>query len=75
MLNDLLTIERGLTAHGIDLVARHPDIKDMAKGRALLVRLRANGNIASVVDGALTLEYYLGMCAEMGRPNPPVILD
>lgn len=48
MLNDLFTIERGLTAHGIDLVACHPDIKDIAKGRALLVRLRADGSIASV---------------------------
>jgi len=39
------------------------------------INLDAAGNITSVVDGALTLEYYLGMCAEMGHPNPPVLVD
>lgn len=48
MLNDLLTIERGLTAAGIDFGAAHPDVKDMAKGRALRVRLGAGGRVSSV---------------------------
>src|ERR1051325_3507354 len=48
MLNDLLSIERGMAAHGISLVGRHPDIKDMAKGGALRVRLAADGHIVAV---------------------------
>ncbi|MBI1867238.1 MAG: hypothetical protein HYS06_02910 [Methylocystis sp.] len=37
-----------MTAHGVGLVGRHPDIKDMAKGGALRVRLDASGTIAAV---------------------------
>ena len=48
MLNDLLLIERGLVANGIELGERHPDIKDMAKGFALRVRLDSNGRVNSV---------------------------
>lgn len=48
MLNDLLAVERGLAARGIDLVDRHPDVKDMAKGPALRVRLAADGRLVSV---------------------------
>lgn len=48
MLNDLLIIERGLSAHGVDVAGRHPDIKDMAKGGALRVRLAAGGRVTSV---------------------------
>lgn len=48
MLNDLLAIERGLTASGIDLVGRHPDVKDVAKGSALRVRLAEGGRVSSV---------------------------
>ncbi len=48
MLNDLLEIERSLTANGISLPDRHPDIKDMAKGLALRVRLGVGGRIAQV---------------------------
>lgn len=48
MLNDLLSIERGMAAHGINFVERHPDIKDMAKGLALRVRLAAGGHIDAV---------------------------
>lgn len=48
MLNDLFAIERGLTAHGIELADRHPDIKDMARGLAFRVRLHADGRISSV---------------------------
>lgn len=39
------------------------------------INLDADGNITSVVDGATTLEFYLAMCAEMGHPNPPVIVE
>lgn len=45
MLNDLYGIERGLEAHGVVVAAQHPDIKDMAKGGAILVRLDARGVI------------------------------
>jgi hypothetical protein len=48
MLNDLLTVERGLAACGIGLVGRHPDVKDMAKGWALRVRLHVEGYFASL---------------------------
>jgi hypothetical protein len=48
MLNDLLAIERGLTANGVDLVGMHPDIKDVAKGSALRVRLADSGRVSSV---------------------------
>jgi len=39
------------------------------------INLDADGNITSVVDGSLTLEFYLAMCREMGHPNPPVIVE
>lgn len=39
------------------------------------INLDADGNITSVVDGATTLAFYLAMCAEMGIPNPPVIVE
>ncbi len=39
------------------------------------INLDAEGNITSVVDGALTLEFYLAMCEEMGLPKPPVLVD
>lgn len=45
MLNDLALIERLMRRDGIDLVDRHPDVKDMAKGEALRVRLDAQGRI------------------------------
>lgn len=48
MLNDLLAIERGLTASGIDLGGRHPDVKDVGKGLALRVRLAEGGRVSSV---------------------------
>lgn len=48
MLNDLFAIERGFAAHGIDLVGRHPDIKEMARGWALGVRLTASGAIGEI---------------------------
>ncbi len=39
------------------------------------INLDADGNITSVVDGPLTLQFYLALCAEMGHPNPPVIVE
>jgi 2,4'-dihydroxyacetophenone dioxygenase len=39
------------------------------------INLDAEGNITSVVDGQLTLDFYLALCAEMGIPNPPVIVE
>jgi quercetin dioxygenase-like cupin family protein len=39
------------------------------------INLDADGNITSVVDGQLTLDFYLAMCAEMGIANPPVIVE
>ena len=39
------------------------------------INLDAEGNITSVVDGPLTLEFYLGMCAELGLPKPNVLVD
>jgi hypothetical protein len=48
MLNDLHEIERGMTANGIIPPDDHEDIKDMAKGLALRVRLGVGGRIAQV---------------------------
>ena len=48
MLNDLLAIAKGLSAREIAVVDRHPDIKHMAKGGVLRVRLGANGRIGSL---------------------------
>ncbi|WP_295046694.1 hypothetical protein [uncultured Paracoccus sp.] len=48
MLNDLLILKRGLAAHDIKAPGRHPDIKGMAKGSALRVRLAAGGRIDTV---------------------------
>lgn len=39
------------------------------------INLDAEGNITSVVDGPLTLQFYLALCAEMGIPNPPVLVE
>ena len=38
------------------------------------INLDADGNITSVVDGQLTLDFDLALCAEMGV-TPPVIVD
>lgn len=48
MLNDLLAFERGLSTRGVSVVGRHPDIKDMAKGPAIRVRLAEDGAIVEV---------------------------
>lgn len=48
MLNDLSLVERGLAAHGVPLADRHPDVKEMAKGQTLRVRLADDGMIDDV---------------------------
>ena len=39
------------------------------------INLDDQGNITSVVDGAVTLEFYLAMCADLGLPKPNVLVD
>jgi quercetin dioxygenase-like cupin family protein len=39
------------------------------------INLDAEGNIASVVDGPLTLEFYLAMCEANGLGKPPVVVE
>jgi len=38
------------------------------------INLDADGNITSVVDGRLTLDFYLAMCEEQGLPRPNVLV-
>ncbi len=39
------------------------------------INLDANDNITSVVDGALTLEFYYAMCEDQGLPRPNVLVE
>ena len=39
------------------------------------INLDAEGNITSVVDGSMTLEFYLAVCADLGLPRPNVLVD
>jgi len=39
------------------------------------INLDAEGNITSVVDGPLTLEFYLAMCEQLGYPKPGVLVS
>ena len=48
MLNELLVLERGLAAHGAVAGSRHPDLKDMAKGGVIRVRLKEDGRLAAI---------------------------
>lgn len=48
MLNELSVLERGLAAHGAVAGSRHPDLKDMAKGEVIRVRLKEDGRLASI---------------------------
>ena len=48
ILNELLEIERGLTAAGIQVATPHPDLKEVGKGNVLRVRLTAEGAIQNV---------------------------
>ncbi len=38
------------------------------------INLDADGNVTSVVDGQLTLDFYLAMCEEQGLPRPNVLV-
>lgn len=38
------------------------------------VNVDADGTITSVVDGQLTLDFYLAMCEEQGLPRPNVLV-
>jgi hypothetical protein len=48
MLNELLTIEKSAAAAGINMVQRHPDVKDGRDMPGFLVRLDDQGNISEV---------------------------
>ena len=49
MLNELLSIERGLRQHGFRLAEKHPDVKEIGKSDApLRVRLAADVRIARI---------------------------
>jgi len=37
------------------------------------LNLDANGNVEMVIDAALIRDVYLGLCAEAGHANPPVV--
>lgn len=39
------------------------------------LNLDQDGNITSVVDGSLTLEFYLAMCEANGLGRPPVMVE
>lgn len=39
------------------------------------INLDADDNITSVVDGALTLEFYYAMCEQQGLPRPNVLVE
>ena len=39
------------------------------------INLDADGNITSVVDGQMTLDFYLAMCEAEGLPTPNVLVE
>ena len=39
------------------------------------INLDADGNITSIVDGQITLDFYLAMCEEHGLPRPNVLVE
>lgn len=45
MLNELQLLERGLAEHGVDAVARHPDLSQLLKSDVIRVRLDGGGTI------------------------------
>ena len=51
------------------------DIGDGSKLYGANINLDAEGNITSVVDGPMTLEFYLAVCADLGLPPPNVLVD
>ena len=38
------------------------------------INLDADGNVTSVVDGQITLDFYLAMCEELGHGRPNVLI-
>jgi hypothetical protein len=48
MLNELLIAERGAREAGIEMTERHPDLKDTRRVPTLIVRLGADGQVASI---------------------------
>ena len=48
MLNDIYSIERSFSAHGVPVGAVHPDVKDMAKGSAFRLRLDSSAALVGV---------------------------
>ena len=48
MLNELLIVERGARQADVDMARLHPDVKQCGRIPTLLVRLDANGDVASV---------------------------
>lgn len=48
MLNDIYSIERSFSAHGLAVGTVHPDVKDMAKGLAFRLRLDAAGALVAI---------------------------
>lgn len=39
------------------------------------LNLDANGNVTSVADGMITLEFYYAMCEQQGLPRPNVLVE
>ena len=39
------------------------------------INLDADDNITAVIDGKLTLDFYLAMCEEQGLPTPNVLVE
>lgn len=39
------------------------------------INLDADDNITSIIDGQLTLDFYLAMCEEQGLPRPSVLVE
>jgi hypothetical protein len=45
MLNELRLLQRGLAEHGVEAIARHPDLSQLLKGDIVQVRLNGDGAI------------------------------
>lgn len=39
------------------------------------INLDSQGNVTSIVDGRLTLDFYCAMCEEQGLPRPRVLVE
>ncbi len=39
------------------------------------MNLNAEGEVSSIVDGQLTLDFYMAICEEQGLPRPNVVTD